>query len=56
MNLTFITVSTSSINTMIRVYKEFRQKYPETMRLSVFYAAHELNELKREKMKKSVGF
>ena len=54
MNLTFVTVSTSSMNAMIKAYREFRQKHPEMLHLNVFYAARELSDLKRKKMKKAI--
>ena len=54
MNLTFVTVSTSGMNTMIKVYKEFRAKHPDMMNLNVFYAACELSDMKCEKMKKAI--
>ncbi len=54
MNLIFVTVSTSSMNAMIKAYREFRQKHPEMLHLNVFYAARELSDIKREKMKKAI--
>ena len=54
MKLTVVTVSTSSMNTMIKVYKDFRQKYQDMLFLDVFYAAREMSSLRLEKMKKSI--
>jgi len=54
MKITIVTVSTASMNTIAKVNKEFREKHKDLMQLELFYAAGELSDDKREKMKASI--
>ncbi|MCD4669666.1 MAG: magnesium chelatase subunit H [Actinomycetia bacterium] len=54
MKITIVTVSTTSIDTIIKINKEFKEKYKGYMQLDLFYTARELSEDKRKKMKLSI--
>lgn len=54
MRFTVVTVSTTIIQTLIHVYREFENEHSGLLALDVFYAAREMPPAKREAMRASI--
>ena len=54
MKFTVVTVSTASIQSLIRVYKQLNKQHPGVLSLDVFYAARNMPQEKRSAMQRSI--
>ena len=54
MKITILTVSTASLNTLVKVGKEIAKTYPVILDLRLFYVARAMSDSKREKMQNTI--